>query len=471
MSDAMSELSWLPAWQMADLIARREVSCVELTEAALARIADVQPLLNCFTEVWVDDAVAAARALDKETVGGGVRGPLHGIPIAIKDTTPVAGRRTTLGSYTHEHWVPDEDAYVVSALRRAGAVFTGHTTSPEFASSLVTDSPLWGITRNPWDTTRTTGGSSGGAGAAVASGCVPLAEGTDMGGSVRIPAAWCGVVGVKPSLGRIPMDTLPGLFDSISHHGPLARCVEDARRFVLACQGPDDADVLSIPGPLDAAAGAPADLAGLRIAFSGDLGCYEVAPSVAAAVAVAADRLRDAGAVVTEVDVGVEPADEDAWMQLWGVFMATYYGHHLDEHRERMDPWVVALIDSGRRLTAVDLKGLEIARTGLWRRLRAVFADHEALLCPTMAVGPWPAARADAPDGRAVAPGRSSMPDMTSVFNLVSPCPVASVPVGLDADGLPVGAQIVGRRWRDDSVLALAGALERVVDPIGRPPI
>jgi Asp-tRNA(Asn)/Glu-tRNA(Gln) amidotransferase A subunit family amidase len=471
MTDLTSDLAWLPAWQMADLIARRHVSSVELTEAALSRIAEVQPVLNCFTEVWADDALASARALDDEIASGRTRGPLHGVPVAIKDTTPVAGRRTTLGSYTHEHWVPDTDAFIVSALRRAGAVFAGHTTSPEFASSLVTDSPLWGITRNPWDTSRTPGGSSGGAGAAVASGCVPLAEGTDMGGSVRIPAAWCGVVGVKPSLGRIPMDTLPGLFDSISHHGPLARCVEDARRFVLACQGPDDADVLSIPGPLDAAAGAPADLAGRRIALSVDLGCYDVEPSVAAAVTAAAARLRDAGAVVTEVDAGVEPADEDAWMALWGVFMATYYGHHVDDHADRMDPWVLALIESGRRLTAVDLKHLELARTRLWRRLQPVFAEHEVLLCSTMAVGPWPAARADGPRDRSAGAGRSAMPDMTSVFNLVSPCPVATVPVGLDADGLPVGAQIVGRRWRDDSVLALAGALERVVDPIGRPPL
>ena len=140
------------------------------------------------------------------SLSGAPLGALHGVPVAVKDTTPVGGRRTTLGSYTHEHWVPERDAYVVTALRRAGAVIVAQTTAPEFAHSLITDSPLWGATRNPWDLTRTTGGSSGGSGAAVASGCVPLAEGTDMGGSVRIPASWCGVVGLKPGIGRIPMD-------------------------------------------------------------------------------------------------------------------------------------------------------------------------------------------------------------------------------------------------------------------------
>jgi Asp-tRNA(Asn)/Glu-tRNA(Gln) amidotransferase A subunit family amidase len=456
--------------EMARRMDAGELSSVELVEASLASIDEVQPRLNCFTEVW-HDALDDARRRDDERARGEVRGPLHGVPVAIKDTTPVAGRRTTLGSSTHEHWVPDADAYVVGALRRAGAVLVGHTTSPEFASSLVTDSPLWGITRNPWDPSRTPGGSSGGAGVAVATGCVPLAEGTDMGGSVRIPAAWCGVVGLKPSLGRIPMDTLPGLFDSISHHGPLARTVEDARRFLLACQGPDDADILSIPGPLAPdAGGAAEDVAGRRVALSVDLGCFEVEPSIASAVRAAADALADAGAIVTEVDPGVVPGDDEAWGALWGVFMATYYGHLVDEFADRMDPWVLALIERGRAMSAVELKSVELVRTSLWRRLARVLGEHEVLLCPTMAVGPWPAARADAPLGvPAPPPGRTTAPDMTAVFNLVSPCPVISVPVGRDADGLPVGAQLVGRRWRDDVVLELGGALERILPPAGRP--
>src|SRR3954453_8991062 len=227
---------------LAQAIATGERSPVEIVAAALERAHAVQPTLNCFTAIW-DDATAAAEQSAAAVARGDELGPLHGVPVAVKDTTPVAGRRTTLGSYAYEHWVPDHDAYIVTALRRAGAVIVGQTTSPEFAHTLQTDSPLWGVTRNPHAPDRTPGGSSGGSGAAVASGCVPLAEGSDMGGSVRIPASWCGVVGLKPSLGRIPMDVLPGLFDSISHHGPLARCADDARLFLAATQGPDDADI------------------------------------------------------------------------------------------------------------------------------------------------------------------------------------------------------------------------------------
>ena len=190
-----ADLAYRSAGELTSLIRAGDVSTAEVIAHALARIDEVGAELNCFTAVWHEDALETARAADDAVASGAPLGPLHGVPVAVKDTTPVGGRRTTLGSYTHEHWVPERDAYVVAALRRAGAVIVAQTTAPEFAHSLITDSPLWGPTRNPWDLTRTTGGSSGGSGAAVASGCVPLAEGTDMGGSVRIPAAWCGVVG------------------------------------------------------------------------------------------------------------------------------------------------------------------------------------------------------------------------------------------------------------------------------------
>ena len=407
--------------------------------------------------------LAADRA-EQAVARGEPLGVFHGVPIAVKDTTPVAGHRTTLGSYAFEHWVPDHDAAVVTALRRAGAVIIGQTTTPEFAHTLQTDSPLWGVTRNPHDPRRTPGGSSGGSGAAVASGCVPLAEGSDMGGSVRIPAAWCGVVGLKPGLGRIPMDVLPGLFDSISHHGPLARCTDDARLFLAATQGPDDADIMSIPGPLDLAAPLRSDVSGLHLALSVDLGCWAVDPEIAAAVTAAAERLEAAGATVDVVDPRFTPADEEAWGVLWAVFMAAYYGHLLETDGERMTPGVVRLITLGREVTAVDHKRLEIHRTGLWRRLAPILADHDALLCPTMAVAPWPAAMADRPEIAPTDDDGYHSPDMTAVFNLVSPCPAVSVPCGRhrepDNAGLPIGLQVVGRRWREDIVLRVARAVE-----------
>jgi Asp-tRNA(Asn)/Glu-tRNA(Gln) amidotransferase A subunit family amidase len=464
MLDLVAPSSTLSAMQTASLVAAGELSPVEAVTAALDRAAAVQPHLNCFTDVWDDEARDAAASSADAVARGEQLGVLHGVPVAVKDTTPVAGHRTTLGSYAFEQWVPEHDAYIVTALRRAGAIIVGQTTSPEFAHTLLTDSPLWGVTRNPHDPERTPGGSSGGSAAAVASGCVPLAEGSDMGGSVRIPAAWCGVVGLKPGLGRIPMDVLPGLFDTISHHGPLARCADDARLFLAATQGPDDADIFSIPCPLDLARPLDPDPTGLRLALSVDLGCWVVDPDIAAAVEQAADGLAAAGAVVERVDLRLTPRHSECWDVLWGVFMAGYYGHLVSEHGERMDPAVRGLIDAGNAVSAADYKRVELVRTDLWRRLRKVLAEHDALLCPTMAAPPIPAAKADRPDSVPTDDAGYHSPAMTEIFNLVSPCPALSVPCGVHPSaagtGLPIGLQVVGRRWREDTVLRVARAVE-----------
>jgi len=452
------------AHELAAAIAAGAVSPVDVVARALARADEVQPALNCFTARWPDEAMRAAHDAAAAAARGDALGVLHGVPVAVKDTTPVAGRRTTLGSYAFEHSVPDRDGYVITALRRAGAIIIGQTTTPEFAHTLVTDSPLWGPTRNPHALDRTPGGSSGGSAAAVASGCVPLAEGSDMGGSVRIPAAWSGVVGLKPSLGRIPMDVLPGLFDTISHHGPLARCTDDARLFLAATQGPDDADIMSIPGPLDLARPLDADLTGMRLGLSTTLGCWAVDPEIATAVEAAAQRLEDAGATVVPVDPGFRAEHEAAWMVLWAVFMAAYYGDVLEEFGDRMDPQVVTLIEAGRQVDAPTYKRVELVRTEMWQLLRPILAEHDALLCPTMAQPPYPAAKADPPPvHRGPADGYRSA-DMTAVFNMVSPCPAISVPCGrhtraADA-GLPIGLQVVGRRWREDTVLRIGRAVE-----------
>ncbi len=469
MPDLVAPASTPTAQEMARLIAAGELSPVEAVAAAIERAAAVQPHLNCFTDVWDDEARQAAEAAAAAVSrGNDDLGLLHGVPVAVKDTTPVAGHRTTLGSYAFEHWVPDRDAYIVTALRRAGAIIIGQTTTPEFAHTLQTDSPLWGVTRNPHDLRRTPGGSSGGSAAAVASGCVPLAEGSDMGGSVRIPAAWCGVVGLKPGLGRIPMDVLPGLFDTISHHGPLARSADDARLFLAATQGPDDADILSVPTPLDLSRSLEPDLTGLRLGLSIDLGCWAVDPEIATAVETAAARLADAGAVVEPVDLRITEHDEQAWVVLWSVFMAAYYGHLTEEFGDRMDPVVLDLIEAGRGVTAVDYKRLELRRSELWHRLASVLADHDALLCPTMATPPLPAAKADRPDVPPPdEPAYHSPNAMTTVFNLVSPCPALSVPCGIhqipEHRGLPIGLQVVGRRWREDTVLRVARGVEKLL--------
>ncbi len=464
-------LAYQAAWRTAELIREAKLSPVEVVQNALDRIADVNPALNAFCFVWDDSALAEARLAADAVARGDALRPLHGVPIAVKDTTPTAGRRTTLGSYTHEHWVPIDDAAIVTALRRSGAIIVGKTTTPEFAHSSVTDSPLWGPTRNPWDLTRTPGGSSGGSGAAVASGCVPLAEGSDMGGSVRIPAAWSGVVGLKPSLGRIPMDVLPGLFDNISHHGPLARCVDDARLFLVATQGPDDADILSIPGPLDFSAPIDGEIGGMRLGLSVDLGCWEVDPVIGDAVEHAAETLRRAGASVEHVNPAFTAADDELWVKLWGVFMAAYFGHFTDRFADRMDPNVLALIEYGRSFSAVDYKRLEIERTDTWHRLRGAMRDVDVLLCPTMATAPVPAERLNQAHPPKFDDGRVRSNDMTGVFNLTSPCPAMSVPIGLHPEGTPIGLQIVGHRWDEPTVLRVGRAVELNLAPIGHPPI
>jgi amidase/aspartyl-tRNA(Asn)/glutamyl-tRNA(Gln) amidotransferase subunit A len=251
------------------------------------------------------------------------------------------------------------------------------------------------------------------------------------------------------------------MFDSISHHGPLARTVDDARLFLACTQGPDDADILSVPGPLVLHDPGPPSVEGLRLALSVDLGSWAVDPAVATAVARAADQLAAAGATVERVDLSIGARDEWVWVQLWQVFMAAYYGQLLDEWRDRMDPDVVRLIEAGNAMSAVDYKRLELERTDLWRRVAAVLAGHDAILCPTMAVGPPPAAKADHRPAPPPDDGRYHSADMTSVWNLVSPCPALSVPCGFDAAGMPVGLQIVGRRWREDTVLRIGAVVEQ----------
>jgi Asp-tRNA(Asn)/Glu-tRNA(Gln) amidotransferase A subunit family amidase len=454
------ELCFTSATELARRIAARELSPAEVTANALERIDEVNPTLNAFCAVYADEAKAEADQRTRELSSSNARGPLHGVPVAIKDGTPTKGRRTTLGSYAYENWIPDDDAAIVIALRRAGAIVVGKTTLPEFAHSSFTESPLLGITRNPWNVAHTPGGSSGGAGAAVASGCVPLAEGTDMGGSVRIPAAWCGLVGLKPSLGRIPQDILPSTFDTLAHHGPLSRTVDDARLFLQATQGPDDRDIQSIGAPLDLAGPAAGDVTGKRFALSVDLGGWWVDTAVVDAVRETAVALATAGAVVHEIELpSLAPYDED-WTVLWAVYMAAYYGEHLEELGDRMDSSVVHLIEKGRQVSAVDYKRLEIARTQLWRVMAGVLSDHDGLLCPTMAV---PAPKVGKHDPRpSPEDGLYHSDDMTAVFNLIAPCPVVSVPAGFTTAGLPVGMQIVGRRWRDDEVLEAARAVELV---------
>jgi len=456
------DLAYMPATEMAQSIRDGELSPVEVIRNSLARIEEVNPVLNCFCFVYPEEALAQAQAVEEALAAGRALGPLAGLPVAIKDFTPTRGKITTRGSRTFADWVPDYDALIVERLRAAGAILVGKTTTPEFAYSSFTESPLWGVTRNPWDRGRSPGGSSGGSAAAVASGCVPFAEGTDMGGSVRIPASFCGIVGLKPSLGRIPMDILPTVFDSISHFGPLARTVSDAALFLSVTQGPDDRDIQSLAPAIAVPVPVPGDLAGLRLALNLDFGFYAVDPEVEAAVRRAAEVLRAGGATVEEVTLDWDREIVSAWFDYWGVFLAACFGEFLESRRDDLDPNVAALMEAGRRMDAVTVKRIEFLRTRQWHKLAAVLADHDALLCPTMAQPAPEVGRSDAEFDWVDDAGRYHGLDMTCPFNFTPQCPALSVPAGATATGLPIGLQIVGRRFDDIGVLRVAAALERL---------
>ena len=464
----MGEFLFLSVAEQRQRLLDGQASPTDLVTATLEHIDSVQPALNCFVEVWSDEAEQRAREFGQQKISPEIFAdrPLYGIPVAIKDTTPWFGHRVTFGSATHRHHIADRSAHVVDSLLAAGAIIIGSTNTPEFAHASITDNPLSGATRNPWNVQRSPGGSSGGAGAAVASGCVALAEGSDMGGSVRIPAAWCGVVGLKPSLGRIPMNALPGLWDTLSHHGPLARSVDDVWEFLLATQGPSLLDPWSTLAPLSRPQ--PEDqgqVATMRVGLSLDLGCWAVDPEISTVVESAAGVIGDAGAHIDIINAGFTAEDEYLWLSMWGVFMAGYYGDLLETQRDILDSDVVRLIEAGNRLTAAQYKRLELRRTEVWQRIMGIFEHHDVIICPTMAQAPKPATKID--ERRRPSPpddGRFHAEDMTAVWNLVAPCPAVSVPggrFGPGADeGLPIGVQIIGRPGREDQVLAVARHIE-----------
>ena len=464
------ELCFTPARTLAAQMHAGERSPVTVMAAFLARIETINPQLNCFCFVYPDEAMEKAEQAEQDIRAGKQLGPAHGLPIAIKDVTPTKGKRTTRGSYMYEHWVPDHDALIVQRFAAAGAIVIGKTTTPEFAHDGFTASPLWGTTRNPWDVARTPGGSSGGSGAAVAAGCVPWAEGTDMGGSVRIPASFCGLVGLKPSLGRIPMDILPTVFDSISHFGPLTRTMSDAALFMEIAAGPDECDIQSLPDRLDFSSALTGDVAGRRLALSVDLGYYAVDPQVERTVRGAAQMLRDAGAVVEEVELGWSSEINEAWFANWGVYLDVCFTEDLDKWRNKMDPGVVALIEYGRQIDAVTLKRMEVLRTEQWHKLSAVLRGHDALLCPTMAHTAPLVGQTDSDFQTARGDGGFDGLDMTCPFNFVGQCPALSVPVGLSDGGLPIGLQIVGQRFDDLGVMRIGAAVEALLPWAGHRP-
>jgi aspartyl-tRNA(Asn)/glutamyl-tRNA(Gln) amidotransferase subunit A len=464
------DLCYTPATDLVRMIRHKEVSPVEVTRAVLERMEALHPTLNAFCTVTADGALATARRAEQAVARGESLGRLHGVPFSIKDLAFTAGVPTMSGSHIFATRVPTADAPFVRRLKAAGGVMLGKTTSPEFGWKALGDSPLTGITRNPWNTRMTTGGSSAGAGAAAAAGLGPLANGSDGAGSIRIPSSFCGVYGLKPSYGRVPMWPVSNN-DYASHHGPMTRTVADAALMLAVMAGPDDWDKSALDAP-------PADYVGrlregvhgLRVAFSPDLDGQRVDPEVAAIVRSAALAFQELGATVEEVTCGF--ADSHRIIRLlWNAHEAGNYGRYLAEWRDRMDPGLVASIEDGLRYSVVEYVEARAEKLAYCDSVRPLFEKYDLLLTPSVSVTAFEVGRLNPPDWPQHAWDWFPWAGFSYPFNFTGH-PAASVPAGFSAAGLPVGLQIVGRRNADLTVLQASAAFEEARPwAVRRPPV
>ncbi|HYB74565.1 MAG TPA: amidase [Candidatus Sulfotelmatobacter sp.] len=461
-------LCYMPATALAAAIRAKRLSPVEVVDAVLARIERLNPSLNAYCTVTAEAARASARAAEAAVMGGGPLGPLHGVPVSIKDLVITKGIRTTWGSKIHEHVVPEEDAPLVERLKAAGAIILGKTNTPEYGWTAETDNRVFGPTRNPWDGARSAGGSSGGAGAAVAAGLGPLAVGTDGGGSIRIPGAFCGIFGFKPSFGRVPVYPASAA-ETLTHAGPMARTVRDAAVMLAVMAGPDERDRNSLPADGADYPGALGDgIRGLHVAWSPDLGYALVDPAVRGSCAAAARAFEGIGCRVEEASPGFADPSE-AWSTLFYGAIAARLGPYLPQWRDRMDPGLVPLVEKGQGFTGVQFAEAGFRRAALWDGVRRFFGIYDLMLTPTVAVPPLPLGQTEDIEiaGRRV-PRWQAFP-FNLPFNLTGQ-PAATVPCGWTETGLPIGLQIVGRRFADATVLKAAAAFEAARPWEGRRP-
>jgi aspartyl-tRNA(Asn)/glutamyl-tRNA(Gln) amidotransferase subunit A len=464
------DLLWRSALDLASLIRTKQVSPVEVADLVLARIEAVNPKLNAFCCVAAEAARTAAREAEIAVMKGEPLGLLHGVPFSAKDVLDTRGIPTTHGSRLFADGIPDRDAVAVGRLRAGGAVILGKTATSEFGHKAVTESPLFGITRNPWNLDCTPGGSSGGAAAAVACGLGPIALGTDGGGSVRIPAAFCGVFGFKPSYGRVPVYPASPAWSHVSHVGPIARTVHDAAAMLDVMAGSDDRDRHSLPGTTGPYREACDDeVKGLHVAWSADLGYAAVAPEVRALCENAAAEFESLGCHVEVVSPGWESPEEWFGTLIAAQFYAAW-SDRLPADESLMDRSLVKFIRKGGAVSTRDYLVASAAAEAYWEEVRGFLERFDLLLTPTVAVPPFAAGE---PPPREIAGEAVSvlgwMP-FTYPFNLTGQ-PAASVPVGLGETGLPVGLQIVGRRHADRTVLAAARAFEAACPWVERRPL
>ena len=454
-----TDLCFTPATELVTMIRAKQLSPVELTRAVLERIERVNPTLNAFCTLTADTALAGARDAEAAVMRGGPLGPLHGIPYSIKDLAFTRGVRTMSGSHIFATRVPDVDAPFVRRLAAAGGVMLGKTTSPEFGWKALGDSPLTGITRNPWNTAMTTGGSSAGAAAAAAAGLGPLAHGSDGAGSIRIPSSFCGVYGLKPSYGRVPMWPISNN-DYATHNGPMTRTVADAALMLSVMAGPDDWDKSALDAPPADYVGRLRDgVRGLRVAFSPNLDSQRVDPEVATIVAQAARAFQELGAVVEDVKTGF--ADSQRIIRLlWNAHEAGNYARYLPEFRSRMDPGLVASIEDGLRYSVTEYVEARGEKLAYCDSVRPLFETYDLLLTPSVSVTAFEVGRLNPAHWPQHEWDWFPWAGFSYPFNFTGH-PAASIPAGFTAAGMPVGLQIVGRRNADLTVLQASAAFEQ----------
>lgn len=462
------EICRMDAVTIAGKVNAKELSPVEVIEAHLARLEQLEPQLHAFCTPTPKLALATAKALEKTILNGDGGGVLAGVPVGIKDLVCTKGIATVSGSVAYKDFVPDEDDVVVERLKAAGAIILGKTNVPEFGYSGVGHNPVFETTRNPWNTDLTPGGSSAGSGAAVASGMCPFAIGSDGGGSVRIPSAHCGIYGLKASMGRVPLypgtkdERYPGVssWESLEHIGPMSRTVADAALMMSVIAGPDPRDRFSLPeAAFDWMDCLDGDLRGLRVAYSADWGYAAVDPRVRRIIGEAVKVFeRDLGCVVEEAN----PGWDDPYAAFWGLVALESDLKGLREmvakHGAQMTPHIVDFIL--RPWTAEDLTNAVMSRKAVNNKMWRFMQNYDLLLTPTLAVPPF-AVHTQGPekiDGRIVAPFQWLA--FTFPLNMTGQ-PAASIPAGFTDDGLPVGLQIVGRHLDDPLVLRASAAFER----------
>jgi amidase len=451
----------MTATELTRLIRHKEISCREVMDAHLAQIERVNPKVNAIITFLPERARESARLADEALAHGTEVGPLHGLPVAHKDLVLTKGIRTTFGSPIFKDFIPDQDEVIVERMRAAGAIMIGKTNTPEFGAGSQTFNQVFGETLNPYDLGKTCGGSSGGAAVALACGMMPIADGSDLGGSLRNPASFCNVVGFRPSPGRVPVWPSRVAWCPLPVEGPMARTVQDTALLLSAVAGPDSRAPLSIsePGelfrrPLERA------FKGVRIAWSRDLGGLPVDPRVAAAIEKQRPVFASLGCTIEEAAPDLRDADEA--FRVWRAWLFDLgYSEMLEKHRAQMKDTVVWNIEEGMKLTGPQIGRAERKRTELYQRVRQFMEQYEFLVLPVSQVPPFDVKQRYVTEINGVKMN-TYLDWMRSCYYItVTGLPAISVPCGFTPEGLPIGIQIVGRRHDDFGVLQLAYAFEQ----------